>query len=204
MLTNKDNIAGIKKDTVNINDENCIEKLEDYIYNYIENHEKKNKDIVVICIGTDRATGDSLGPLLGTFLSKRQNITESIKIYGTLDKPVHAKNIDEVLWDINNENSLIVAIDASLGEFNHVGNIRVAEGCLLPGAGVGKNLPPVGDISITCNVNVGVHDSLSCIIIQNTRLSLVYRMAESLDIALSNVLKNILNEQNLNLKVVNI
>ena len=28
----------------------------------------KNKDVVVVCVGSDLVLGDSLGPLLGTFL----------------------------------------------------------------------------------------------------------------------------------------
>ncbi|MEK0397302.1 DUF1256 domain-containing protein, partial [Lactobacillus delbrueckii] len=29
-----------------------------------------NRELVVVCIGTDRSTGDSLGPLTGTFLEE--------------------------------------------------------------------------------------------------------------------------------------
>ena len=33
----------------------------------------KNQPIVFVCIGTDRSTGDSLGPLVGTLLKEKKN-----------------------------------------------------------------------------------------------------------------------------------
>ena len=32
----------------------------------------KNQPIVFVCIGTDRSTGDSLGPLVGTLLKEKE------------------------------------------------------------------------------------------------------------------------------------
>ena len=31
------------------------------------------RPVVIVCIGTDRSTGDSLGPLVGTFLKKKED-----------------------------------------------------------------------------------------------------------------------------------
>ena len=42
-------------------------------------------------IGTEPSTGDSLGPLVGTMLEKMA--IPSLRIYGTLDEPVHAVNL---------------------------------------------------------------------------------------------------------------
>jgi len=50
------------------------------------------KDIVVICIGSDKCIGDSLGPIVGELLEK-ENL--GIPIYGTLNEPIHALNIEE-------------------------------------------------------------------------------------------------------------
>mgnify|MGYP000423502120 CR=1 FL=1 len=53
----------------------------------------KGKDgIMFLCIGTDRSTGDSLGPLVGHMLRSRR--LKGAAVIGTLDKPVHAMNLD--------------------------------------------------------------------------------------------------------------
>ncbi|WDC85687.1 DUF1256 domain-containing protein [Caloramator sp. mosi_1] len=53
-----------------------------------------NKKLVILCIGTDRSTGDCLGPLVGYKLN-RLTLNKNIDIFGTLNTPVHAKNLDE-------------------------------------------------------------------------------------------------------------
>ena len=43
----------------------------------------RKRPAIILCIGTDRSTGDALGPLIGTHLS-RLNLPQ-LKVYGTLD-----------------------------------------------------------------------------------------------------------------------
>lgn len=131
---------------------------------------------VFVCIGTDRSTGDALGPLVGSRL-KKYNFTD-IHLYGTLDEPVHAMNLKETLTNIQENHMLpyIVGIDACLGQLSSVGCIQLASGPLKPGAGVNKELPAVGDIHMTGIVNVG--GFMEYFVLQNTRLSLVMNMAE--------------------------
>ena len=52
------------------------------------------KTVVFLCIGTDRATGDALGPLVGSYLLK--NGLENV--YGTVDEPVHAEKFEILYW----------------------------------------------------------------------------------------------------------
>ncbi|WJH36217.1 spore protease YyaC [Paenibacillus sp. CC-CFT747] len=134
--------------------------------------------IVFVCVGTDRSTGDALGPLVGTRLM-RYNFTD-IHLYGTLDHPVHAMNLGETLDTVSRDyaDAYVVAIDACLGQLSSVGSIKVHNGPLKPGAGVNKELPPVGDIHITGIVNVG--GFMEYFVLQNTRLSLVMNMAEEI------------------------
>lgn len=133
------------------------------------------RPLVIICIGTDRSTGDSLGPLVGTQL-KRGN--RNIPIFGTLDEPVHAMNLNETIEKVFSihRNPYIIAIDACLGQLSSVGSIQLADGPVKPGAGVNKDLPPVGDMHLTGIVNVG--GFMEYFVLQNTRLSLVVSMAE--------------------------
>ena len=112
------------------------------------------EELVFLCIGSDRITGDSLGPLIGHRLAKEH--LNRCCIYGTLANPVHALNLQETVESVKKEhpNSLTVAIDASLGSKKHQGFVTVGQGSLEPGLGVKKKLPPVGDISITGIVNL--------------------------------------------------
>ena len=142
----------------------------------IQRNKYKNKQIVFLCIGSDRATGDCLGPIVGYKLSKLPQ--PNIILYGTLDQPVHAKNLSETMSHIyqNHRNALVIAIDASLGKSGHIGYITLGEGPLLPGAGVDKALPPVGDIFITGIVNFS--GMLDHMLLQTTRLNIVMILAD--------------------------
>ncbi|MBB6731716.1 spore protease YyaC [Cohnella zeiphila] len=143
--------------------------------------------IVIVCVGTDRSTGDSLGPLVGSSLSRVQN--PAFDLYGTLEEPVHAMNLSETLLRIlrTAKNPFVIAIDACLGQVSSVGCIQVGSGPVRPGAGVNKELPPVGDMHMTGIVNVG--GFMEYFVLQNTRLNLVVKMAdiisESIQLSLS-------------------
>ena len=54
--------------------------------------EKQKAGVIFLCIGTDRSTGDSLGPLVGHKLRKYR--LKKAAVIGTLDKPVHAMNLE--------------------------------------------------------------------------------------------------------------
>jgi putative sporulation protein YyaC len=137
-----------------------------------------SRPIVIVCIGTDRSTGDSLGPLIGTLLAEKK-IT-SFHVYGTLDNPIHAVNLVEKLVEITtiHVDPYIIGIDACLGRSKHVGVIQVGLGPVKPGAGVNKELPAVGDIHITGIVNVS--GFMEFFVLQNTRLNLVMKMAKTI------------------------
>lgn len=137
---------------------------------------KKGQAIILVCIGTDRSTGDSLGPLIGSKLQEK-NIS-SFHIFGTLDEPVHALNLSDTLLHINEtfKNPFIIGVDACLGNERNIGKITLAKGPVYPGAALNKNLPAVGNIHITGTVNTGGY--MDFLVLQNTRLSIVMNMAE--------------------------
>jgi putative sporulation protein YyaC len=137
---------------------------------------KKKKGIIIVCIGTDRSTGDCLGPLLGYKLKEIEN--NRIKVFGTLKHPVHALNLDYYLEEIKNEfrNWIIIAVDASVGTADHVGLVTISQGSLAPGAGVGKDISRVGDVSITGIVT----SSSSPENLMGIRLSIIMDMVEFL------------------------
>ncbi|MDK2856143.1 MAG: hypothetical protein PWQ86_1356 [Bacillota bacterium] len=135
-----------------------------------------HRPLAALCIGTDRSTGDALGPLTGSRLVELG--CPGLLVLGTLAEPVHATNLSKALAKLQAypEAPLVVAVDACLGRLESVGSITLARGALRPGTGVNKSLPAVGDLHITGIVNVG--GFMEYMVLQNTRLHLVYRMAQ--------------------------
>jgi len=143
------------------------------------------REYIILCIGTDRSTGDSLGPLTGTFLTEYK--PKNVILYGTLHEPVHAKNLPTYIEKIHryHPNPFIIAIDACLGKHASIGSIIVGKGPIKPGAALKKTLPPIGDVHLTGVVNLGGFMEFS--VLQNTRLSIVVEMARKLAVTLNNV-----------------
>ncbi|WP_053955110.1 spore protease YyaC [Inediibacterium massiliense] len=135
-------------------------------------------DLIILCIGTDRSTGDSLGPLIGYKLEKHFKNKEGIFVHGTLNDPVHAKNLDTSIEFIYKtyDTPFIIAIDASLGRHESIGQVTIGYGPIKPGAGVNKDLTYIGNIHITGVVNLG--GFMEYMVLQNTRLSIVMNMAD--------------------------
>lgn len=148
----------------------------------------KDHTLVILCIGTDRSTGDSLGPLTGT---KLRLFNSYPHIYGTLENPVHATNLEATLDFIRCElaNPFILAVDACLGRLESVGCISFGQGPLRPGSAVNKKLPPVGDAYINGIVNVS--GFMEHFVLQSTRLHLVMKMADTIAHGLSFGLRNL-------------
>lgn len=140
--------------------------------------ETGKKGVLVLCIGTDRSTGDSLGPLIGYKLKEQR--VRRIQIMGTLERPVHAMNLEQAMALIKSRypEHVVVAVDASVGSQDHVGCITLGKGALRPGLGVCKELQEVGDIFITGIV--GGYGNYDPLMLQSVRLSIVMRMADSI------------------------
>ncbi|MDP4093979.1 MAG: spore protease YyaC [Bacillota bacterium] len=185
---------------INIESPFAFKDFTEMLYRLISNGLKDGyKSLVFICIGTDRSTGDSLGPLIGY---KMTNVKyKNVNIFGSLENPVHAKNLDDTLKmvNLNYEKPFIVAIDACLGKTDHVGYINLGEGSIRPGSGVNKNLAPVGDAYITGIVNFG--GFMDFLVLQNTRLSLVMKMADTISAGIRYVLWKLANCQEFNMEI---
>jgi putative sporulation protein YyaC len=153
-------------------------KIKDYLLNELLPILNDNRPIIFVCIGTDRSTGDSLGPLVGHKLKyfSRNNIY----IYGTLENPIHAKNLVITLdkINLNFKNPYIIAIDSCLGSINNIGKIFIRKKPLMPGLALNKKLPVVGEMSITGIVNIS--GSFDFLVLQNTRLHIVMTLADSI------------------------
>jgi putative sporulation protein YyaC len=154
------------------------EEFASRLYDMIRMEQENGKvaGVLFLCIGTDRSTGDSLGPLIGYKLKEKE--LEYLEILGTLERPVHAMNLEtyQTILKLRYPNHVVVAVDASVGSMEHIGYVTLGKGALKPGLGVSKELRAVGDIFITGIVgSCGNYDPL---MLQSIRLSVVMRMAD--------------------------
>ena len=110
----------------------------------IKRHKRDWTEIVFLCIGSDRVTGDCLGPYVGYRLSQHQ--LPGIFVYGTLNQPVHAVNLSDITDFISKSHpfALVIAIDASLGDEKHLGYVTIGNGSLYPRCGCSERSAACG------------------------------------------------------------
>ena len=133
----------------------------------------KEEEITFVCIGTDRSTGDALGPLTGTYLCDHG----FTRVIGTLSSPCDATNFESHLAEIPPD-QIIIAIDACLGDAANIGRFISKSTALFPGRSVKGQLPPVGNYSIAGIVNRNGPRPYS--ILQMTSLYQVMNMASQI------------------------
>lgn len=157
---------------IHYNETGVVWKLSTYFLEQIPFHEDS---LTFFCIGTDRSTGDSLGPLTGSHLA--ESLLFPFHVVGTLEKPLHALNLEERLDErlAMEPSPFIVAIDACLGRSDSIGHLLFHQGPLYPGKAVGKALPPVGNLSIKGVVNIS--GFMEQAVLQSTRLHLPFEMS---------------------------
>lgn len=151
------------------------------IINELKNLIPQNKQITIVCIGTPKIVGDSVGPLIGTML-KEGNINANV--LGDLENPVTALNINDVVNSIDT-NSFVIGIDACIG--SNVKQIKISNSPIEPASSLGKDLSLVGDISI--KVIVTDDDLLDIVLsLLKVNMSLVYKSAKIISESLLDVI----------------
>ncbi|MBI0579019.1 spore protease YyaC [Neobacillus cucumis] len=154
-------------------EEREIEKVANRLKQVLES---TNNEIIFLCIGSDRSTGDSFGPMVGTMLKDRGI---PFPVYGTIEEPVHALNFKKILKELKqtHKEPFIVAIDAALGEESQIGLIVLKEGAIFPGKALNKGLPSVGDYHLKAFVNyLDPYKPMETL--NNTRLNTVMKLAD--------------------------
>lgn len=153
----------------------------------VANEKIGNKPPVIVCIGSDLAIGDSLGPITGSMLKfKTQGL--NVFLYGTLAAPITAKEIKYMRTFLKetHKGSQVIAIDAAVGSEGDIGLIKINNSPLLPGAGANKQLGSLGDISI---MGVVAEKSVANYgLLNTTRLNLVYTMSEIISDGIASLL----------------
>lgn len=108
----------------------------------------KEKETIVICIGSDRVAGDMLGPLVGSNLRDKYHLP--YPVYGAVGESVNGLNLEEYLEmiDRRHRGSRIIAVDAALGKTEDVGKIRLKKGGIKAGGALDRAGGKVGDLGI--------------------------------------------------------
>lgn len=134
------------------------------------------RPVLVAAIGTDRSTGDALGPLTGEAMLRLG--APDLSVLGRLADPLHAGNLSRVAARVAAEpDLLVIAVDAALGPRSLVGSIRLRNGGIAPGRGVGKSLVPIGELAVSAVVGTaGGEDAQAAL--QSVRLYVVNSLAE--------------------------
>lgn len=109
---------------------------------------KKLDGVVVVCIGTENVTSDSLGPRVGSLLN--ENLSVPIFVYGMQGANIDAKNLTVAIGIIKrlHPDAPLLVVDAAVGEEWQIGCVQLTNGNIAPGAATNKQLDRVGDISI--------------------------------------------------------
>ena len=80
---------------VNSQESNSPEEIAFLLNKCILHHPARWSELIFLCIGSDRVTGDCLGPYVGYQLFEHLD-AHGIYIYGTLKEPVHALNLEKI------------------------------------------------------------------------------------------------------------
>ena len=118
------------------------------------------RQLVVVCFGTPAIAGDSLGPEVGTILREDKNFPAFV--YGTLDRPVTGRNMNEWISFVRetHKGAVLLVVDACLGEASNLGRISVRSDGVCPAA-VGGKKSRFGDVGIIAVVGDKSGDALT-------------------------------------------
>lgn len=144
---------------------------------------------VIICIGTPKVSGDSLGPRVGDKLINDFSI--DAYVYGKTSSPVTGLNCKKYFEHIrtHHERSLIIAVDACLGTIADVGKIKYSLDGLRAGSALGKLLGKFGDIGFLGVVAEKCEDNMSSLCAckeENVEL-LSYKIAKKIQNLIQNL-----------------
>ena len=118
---------------------------------------KRNKEVVFLCIGTDKIIGDSFGPIVGHYLKKSRYI-----VYGDLQKTVNGTNLKKYIEEIysTHNSPYIIVLDSALGQYDIVNKIVVGKGGIIPGSALKKKNKLIGDLYINAIVGENANQNL--------------------------------------------
>ena len=170
---------------------NFVNDFTNQIYNL--KNEKPYSHYIFLCVGSDKITGDSYGPIVGEKLEKLlKNYYNNIKIIGTLENPVSGINLEKEIEKIYTlyENPCIIAIDAALSKEEDLGKIIVTNSKMKFGKSTNRKTIEIGEISIKGIVAKDYKiPKYNFNELQTTSLNLVMKLATITSDGIYNVIK---------------
>ncbi|OWA33075.1 spore protease YyaC [Saccharibacillus sp. O16] len=128
-------------------------------------------ELIFLCIGTDRSSGDAFGPLVGS----RLKAAGFPHVFGTMEAPCDATNLERIIDELPTDLT-IVAFDACLGKPGSIGKFLLRKAPLIPAGSMKGTFAPIGNYSVAAVVNtMGPRPYQS---LQSASLRLVLQMAE--------------------------
>jgi len=141
---------------------------------------------VIVCVGTDKVSGDSLGPMVGNYLRHRYAVP--CPVYGVEGRTVNGVNLEryKAFLDAHYAGVPVIAVDAALGEEDEVGKIRYRVGGVQAGGALGRRNATVGHLAVLGVVGVKGEDALGTLL--EVPFDLVERLADRIARRLFDVL----------------
>lgn len=138
--------------------------------------------MLFICIGDSNIVGDSLGPLIGSFIKKNKSLIQAnnnIDIIGTMENPIGYNTITSSIK--NNDNAFRIIIDSALGSKENIGKIIIDNSNLCAGRGINQGKYLYGDITIRGIIGKNHHNKvLNAIELRNITVSQIDNMANKI------------------------
>lgn len=124
---------------------------------------------VILCVGTTKVSGDSLGPKVGDKLIEHD---VDAYVYGKSSRPVNGINYPLFVDHIktHHKGSVIIAVDTCVGKKEDLGKIKYTFKGLRAGSALNKSLEAFGDIGILGVVGESGKDNLSSLAAADSRL----------------------------------
>lgn len=147
--------------------------------------DRGEREIVIVCFGTNAISGDALGPMVGTLLTQKYNVPAFV--YGTDECTVNGKNMAQWLSFIKtvHKDAIFVAVDASLGRADKIGEIVIRPDGVCPSGVTGKS-ERFGDVGILGIVAQNHKDALMQLMCVSPLE--VSKMADKISIMLKDVI----------------
>ena len=108
-----------------------------------------NLNKVVLCIGTSKCMGDSLGPMVGENLCSKIN-KANIYVFGNLKNNITYQNVDILLSKIYRkiQNPYLILVDSALANKENIGKIVISKNKTIIGSALSKSNYKFGNMSI--------------------------------------------------------
>lgn len=103
---------------------------------------------VILCIGSDKIAGDSVGPIVGDILKNRLNAR--CFVYGATGKSVNGRNVQDFLELIKcaHPESPVIAVDSCLSKEAEKPFVAVVSGGVNPKRAITGIENPAGDVGV--------------------------------------------------------